>query len=142
MKSYFLPDETATRSLAASIGAQLKAGDLVLLSGELGAGKTTFAQEVAWALGVKEEVSSPTFVLMLEYTSGHVPLLHCDAYRLEDLSREELEDTGLFDFFGRQDAVRLLEWPEMVKPFLPIATWEIEISFEGDTRRALVKKTE
>ncbi len=135
-----LPDEAATRALAASVGAQLQAGDLVFLCGELGAGKTTFAQELARALGVPEEVTSPTFTLILEYTSGRVPLLHCDAYRLEGLESHELEDTGFFDFLGRGDAVRLLEWPEMVADYLPEPSWNVEISFEGEARRAAIRK--
>ena len=133
-----LPDVTATRALAASIGTQLVAGDLVLLSGELGAGKTTFAQELARALGVTDDVTSPTFVLMLEYTTGRVPLLHCDAYRLENLAREELEDAGLFDFLARRDAIRLLEWPERVALHLSLPTWKIDIAFENDGRRATI----
>ncbi|RYX86787.1 tRNA (adenosine(37)-N6)-threonylcarbamoyltransferase complex ATPase subunit type 1 TsaE [bacterium] len=135
-----LPDESATRALAALVGAKLQAGDLVYLSGELGAGKTTFAQELARALGVEEDVTSPTFTLILEYNSGRVPLLHCDAYRLEDLESEELGDTGFFDFLERRDAVRLLEWPEMVAGYLPTPTWSIEITFEGDSRRASLRK--
>ena len=137
-----LPDEAATRALAATVGAQLRAGDLVLLSGELGAGKTTFAQELARSLGVAEDVASPTFTLILEYTSGRVPLLHCDAYRLESLHSAELADAGFFDFLARTDAVRLLEWPEMVEPFLPLPQWTIEILFEGDARRASIWRSD
>ncbi|BCM89195.1 tRNA threonylcarbamoyladenosine biosynthesis protein TsaE [Abditibacteriota bacterium] len=137
-----LPDEAATRALAASVGAQLQAGDLVYLSGELGAGKTTFAQELARALGIKEDVTSPTFTLILEYESGRLPLLHCDAYRLEDLGSGELADAGFFDFLERRDAVRLLEWPEMVANFLTAPNWKIEILFDGEARRASVWKSD
>ncbi len=135
-----LPNEAATRALGKSLGAQLKAGDLVYLSGELGAGKTTFAQELAQALGVKEDVTSPTFTLILEYISGHLPLLHCDAYRLEGLESEELAEAGVFDFLDRRDAVRLLEWPEMIAEFLPKPNWKVEIFFEGDARRVSIDK--
>lgn len=139
-QTYPLLDEAATRALASSIGTQLKAGDLVFLSGPLGAGKTTFAQQLAHSLGVNEPVSSPTFVLINEY-AGRVPLLHCDAYRLEGLEAEELADAGLEDLLSRTDAVRLIEWPEMVTHFLPRPTWKIEIEFqnEGKTRRARVE---
>jgi len=142
IQTYFLPDVHATRALATSIGGQLVAGDLVLLSGELGAGKTTFAQELARSLGVTEDVTSPTFVLMLEYQSGRVPLLHCDAYRLENLEHEELEDAGLFDFLTRRDSVRLLEWPERVASYLPSPTWKIDIAFENNGRRATIWRAE
>ena len=138
IQPHFLPDEAATRALAASIGGQLKAGDLVLLSGELGAGKTTFAQELARALGVREEVTSPTFTLILEYTSGRLPLLHCDAYRLEGLAAPELEDVGVWEFLARTDAVRLLEWPEIIAGYLPRPAWKIALLFEGDARQAQV----
>lgn len=136
-----LPDENATRELASEIGAQLRAGDLVFLSGPLGAGKTTLAQQLALALGVSDPVSSPTFVLINEY-SGRVPLLHCDAYRLEGLESEELADAGLEELLSRADAVRLVEWPEMVAHFLPRPTWKIAIEFtdEGKTRLARVNK--
>lgn len=140
-QTHQLGDENATRALADQIGALLQAGDLVFLSGPLGAGKTTFAQQLALALGVPEPVSSPTFVLINEYV-GRVPLLHCDAYRLEGLDFEELADAGLEDLVSRTDAVRLVEWPEMVAHFLPRPTWKIEIEFtdEGKTRQARVNK--
>jgi len=134
-QTHLLPDEAATRALAQSIGAQLQAGDLVWLSGPLGAGKTTFAQELARTLGVTEPVSSPTFVIVNEY-HGRIPLLHCDAYRLEGLDARELADAGLEDFLAHTDAVRLLEWPEMVAHFLPEPDWKIEIRFfDGGTTR-------
>lgn len=140
-QTHQLPDEAATRALASQVGAQLEAGDLVFLSGPLGAGKTTFAQELARSLGVSEPVSSPTFVLISEYV-GRLPLLHCDAYRLEGLEAEELADAGLEDFVSRSDAVRLVEWPEMVATFLPPPTWTVRIEFgdEGKTRTVRVKK--
>jgi len=138
-QTHFLPDEAATRALAQSIGAQLRAGDLVWLSGPLGAGKTTLAQEIARALGVSDPVSSPTFVIVSEYNE-RLPLLHCDAYRLEGLDARGLADAGLEDFLSRTDAVRLLEWPEMVAHFLPEPDWKIEITFAdvGKTRQARV----
>jgi len=138
-QTHDLPDEVATRTLARTIGAQLQAGDFVWLSGPLGAGKTTFAQELARAVGVTEPVSSPTFVIVSEY-GGRIPLLHCDAYRLEGLEAEELADAGLEELVARTDAVRLLEWPEMVAPFVGPPTWKIEISFSdgGKTRQARI----
>ena len=140
-QTHQLPDENSTRALADEIGALLQAGDLVFLSGPLGAGKTTFAQQLALALGVTDPVSSPTFVLINEYV-GRLQLLHCDAYRLEGLDFEELADAGLEDFVARTDAVRLVEWPEMVAHFLPRPTWKIAIEFteQGKTRQARISK--
>ena len=74
----------ATRELATSLASQLRIGDLLLLEGPLGAGKTFFAQALAKALGVQAEVTSPTFVMVKSY-QGHVPINHIDAYRLLDL---------------------------------------------------------
>lgn len=116
-----------TRSLAANLAPRLAPGDLVLLSGSLGAGKTTFVQGLAAALEVEQAVSSPTFVLMAEY-DGTTPLLHMDAYRLEDADAEVLTDAGVFDFLSRDDAIKLIEWPEMLEGWLPPAKLEIELS--------------
>lgn len=125
---------TETYELGKSLGALLKAGDLVLLRGELGAGKTTFTQGVAQALGIQSEVTSPTFVLQIEH-DGALPLLHLDAYRLENLEAHELQDAGVFDFLAREDAVKLIEWPERIAAFLPIARFDIAIH-HGDHETA------
>ena len=130
------PAETA--ALGQAIGARLKAGDLILLRGELGAGKTTFAQGVAQALGVEGEVTSPTFVLQIEY-AGALPLLHLDAYRLEDLQAHELQDAGVFDFLARTDAVKLIEWPERVASYLPVPRFDIAIHHETDEAMRLIE---
>lgn len=140
LSTYFLPDVTATEKLAQFLAPQLSAGDFVWLCGPLGAGKTTFAQALAQALGVEERVSSPTFTLVYEY-AGRLPLLHCDAYRLEGLDAFELADAGLQELIERSDAIRLVEWPERVAYFLPAPNWTVtlELAEEGK-RRAVVEK--
>jgi tRNA threonylcarbamoyladenosine biosynthesis protein TsaE len=130
-----LPDADATRDLGAQIAARLQGGDVVLLCGELGAGKTTLVQGLAQALGVKSEVSSPTFTLIHEH-EGQWPLLHLDAYRLENLAWDELRDAGLEDFLARGDAVRLIEWPAMIEAWLPEPRLSVQLEIEGETRRA------
>lgn len=109
------PEET--RRIGRAIGAMLRAGDAVLLSGELGAGKTTLARAMAEGLGIApESVSSPTFILMAEH-SGQTDLVHVDAYRIS--SAEDLESAG-WDRVSRRldEVVVVVEWPERVKGLL------------------------
>ena len=99
-----LDDADATRALGARIGALLEAGDLVILDGPLGAGKTTFAQGVGAALGVPTPVRSPTYTIADLHAGGRVPFVHIDAYRLS--SADELDDIDL----PTDGAVTLVEW--------------------------------
>jgi tRNA threonylcarbamoyladenosine biosynthesis protein TsaE len=104
-----------TRALGAAVGAVLRPGDVVLLAGDLGAGKTTFAQGVAAALGVDGPVTSPTFTIVHEY-DGRIPLAHVDVYRLESLA--ELYDLG-FEEIVDDTRVTLVEWGDMVAQAVP-----------------------
>ena len=107
-----------TLKLGRAVGNVLKAGDILLLEGDLGAGKTTFTQGLADGLGVDEFVNSPTFVIINEYYSGKLPLYHMDLYRLED--EAQLYDLGVEEyFFG--NGVSVVEWPEIAVPLLPEA---------------------
>jgi tRNA threonylcarbamoyladenosine biosynthesis protein TsaE len=135
MPKVSLPDAASTRQLGAALGQKLVPGDLVCLSGPLGAGKTTFSQGLAQALGIADPISSPTFVLMNEY-EGPIPLLHLDAYRMEDFDYDELRDAGFEEFLGRGDAVRLIEWPEMVERYLPRPRFHVVLEIDGDARWA------
>ena len=137
--SQILNDAQSLRDWGESLGARLRAGDIVTLDGPLGAGKTTLTQGLARALGIAQDVTSPTFVLINEYASAP-PLLHLDAYRLENLAWDELRDAGLEDFLSRTDAVRVVEWPSMIAPYLPAADWKITIHIEGDGRRIEVEQ--
>jgi tRNA threonylcarbamoyladenosine biosynthesis protein TsaE len=105
-----LPTRRATRCLAAAIGAALSAGDLVVLEGDLGSGKTFLVRGIARALGVPSSVriTSPTFALVNEHT-GRIPIVHADLYRLADAS--ELTEIGLAERVG-SEAVVLVEWGE------------------------------
>ena len=106
------PEETA--ALAADLAARLEAGDVVTVSGDLGAGKTTFGRGAARALGVTEPVSSPTFTLGHRY-AARTPVAHLDLYRVQGLSAEEWGD--LEPYFD--DSVVFVEWPEHAGEWLP-----------------------
>ena len=109
-------DETA--SLARDLAATLRAGDVLLLSGNLGAGKTAFVRGLAAGLGIDPlDVSSPTFTLVHEYRGGRLTLYHVDLYRLE---RAATEDLGLEEL-GARDGVLAIEWPDRLTHSLPAA---------------------
>jgi tRNA threonylcarbamoyladenosine biosynthesis protein TsaE len=104
-----------TEALGAALAAELKPGDVVLVAGELGAGKTTFVRGAARALGVTEPVASPTFTIGARY-HGRVPVAHLDLYRLGgDLGAE---DPGLLEDYLTPDAVGFIEWPDAAAPAL------------------------
>ncbi len=122
-----------TRALAEQLGrAVLRPGDFVVLAGELGAGKTAFAQGVARGLGVTEPVVSPTFTIVREY-QGDVPLTHVDVYRLGRL--QELHDLG-FDEFP-EDGVTLVEWGDVIGPLLPADRLEVRLELAGEEEREI-----
>ncbi len=104
------PTPQAMRALGAALGACLEAGDVVFLSGELGAGKTCLTGGVAQGLGDTGTVTSPTFQIMCVHDAGRIPLYHFDLYRLEDA--QQLEDVGLVDVL-EGDGACLIEWAEL-----------------------------
>ncbi len=127
-----------TASVANAIAPELRAGDVVLLVGELGTGKTTFARAVAVALGVRETVTSPTFSVAQRYESGLVPIAHLDAYRLVDPDDEDFALT--LDVIG-EDAVALIEWPDALVDRLPRARLTITLEHRGADARLLAFET-
>jgi tRNA threonylcarbamoyladenosine biosynthesis protein TsaE len=123
-----------TRSIGESVAPLLVAGDAIALTGELGAGKTTFAQGLARGLGFDGEVLSPTFTLVREYRSGRLPIVHADVYRLErvqdviDLDLEESAEGG----------VLLVEWGDVVEALLPEGHLIVELTVpEAGEERSL-----
>jgi tRNA threonylcarbamoyladenosine biosynthesis protein TsaE len=103
------PSAEATERAGAELAATLKPGDVVLVSGELGAGKTTFVRGALHALGVQGPVTSPTFVVGVAYEGANGPLAHLDLYRLGGFGSE---DPGLLDPFFAPDTIAFVEWPE------------------------------
>lgn len=108
-------DAEATRRLGAALGRAAAAGTVALLQGQLGAGKTVFAQGVGAGLGAPSVVNSPTFVLLNEHLGGRLPLRHADLYRLDD--PESIAELGLAE--AAEDGVLVVEWPERADGALP-----------------------
>lgn len=120
-----------TQYMAEQLGVFLEPGDVVCLSGEMGAGKTTFTQGLCRGLGVREPVSSPTFSLVHEY-AGRFPVWHLDTYRLR--SSDELIDLSWDDLLSGRGVV-IIEWPERIADALPEERLDIAIDYgAGDTR--------
>ncbi|GKV70217.1 tRNA (adenosine(37)-N6)-threonylcarbamoyltransferase complex ATPase subunit type 1 TsaE [Sporosarcina sp. NCCP-2716] len=120
-----------TQDFAERLAAHLAPPDVITLEGDLGAGKTTFAQALARALGVTRTVSSPTFTIVKQY-EGKVPLNHLDVYRLEGSD----EDFGWDElFYG--DAITLVEWAQFIQDELPEDRLDIRILRTGETSRLL-----
>jgi tRNA threonylcarbamoyladenosine biosynthesis protein TsaE len=120
-----------TEAVGERLAAELDAGDVVLVSGELGAGKTTLIRGAARALGVSDPVTSPTFTIGHTYR-GRLPVSHLDLYRLADLGQE---DPALLDDYLTPDAVAFIEWPSAAEPWLERVTRRIEIRHAGGDER-------
>ncbi|MGI9861872.1 tRNA (adenosine(37)-N6)-threonylcarbamoyltransferase complex ATPase subunit type 1 TsaE [Moorella naiadis] len=130
----WLKDAGATRKLGEELAGILGPGSILILSGELGAGKTTLTQGLARGLGVTAPVASPTFTLIKEY-QGRYPLYHIDLYRLED--PEVMLDLGLEEYFAG-DGITVVEWGERLEAYLPPAFLGITLEYAPEGRRALI----
>jgi tRNA threonylcarbamoyladenosine biosynthesis protein TsaE len=132
-KIYNNINEAELREVAARLAAELRPGSVIALTGELGAGKTVFAKAVAKALGITENVTSPTFTLIKEYDSGRLPFYHFDVYRIE--RPDEAEMAGFAEYFyGR--GVSVIEWADNIRDYIPGNAIRVEIAYGGepDTR--------
>jgi len=135
-----------TIELASEIATKLKGGEILALTGELGAGKTVFSKGLAKALGVEANVISPTFNLVKSYKiekkdSNIKQFLHADLYRLN--SREEAIDIGFLDDFSKEDTICLIEWADKFKNIFPEQTVWVEIEhIENDKRKITIKGLE
>jgi tRNA threonylcarbamoyladenosine biosynthesis protein TsaE len=132
-KSFFTISEDETGAVGRELAATLSAGDVVLLFGDLGAGKTAFVRGRAEGLGIAtDEVSSPTFTLVQEYRAGRLPLVHVDLYRLDD--PREIDDLGLDEIAG--GGVLAIEWAEKL-PAPPREAIHVSLEHAGDTERRI-----
>lgn len=134
MENIFLSDSALeTESFARRFASKLKGNEVIAFYGDLGAGKTAFTRGVADFFGLKDEVSSPTFALVNEYSCEKAKIYHFDMYRIN--TPEDLESTGFFDYLGR--GIILVEWSENIKEYLPENVIEIKISKTGENSRKI-----
>ena len=126
----------ATAALAARLGSKIKAGMVLCLEGDLGAGKTLLVQNLARALGVEGEVTSPTFNIMNLY-QGRMPIAHFDLYRLE--SETELDEIGFYEYIDAPDGLVVIEWADKFPEALPESYIRIQMERmeQDDSRRIL-----
>jgi tRNA threonylcarbamoyladenosine biosynthesis protein TsaE len=123
----------ATRKLGERIGRMLRAGDVVLLSGELGAGKTVLAQGIGRGLGVTDPIKSSSFVIMNEYDGATLRLYHADLYRLED--PEQVAELALDELAER--GVLVVEWPERAPDEMPPEHLLVRLAYDGAKSRTI-----
>jgi len=135
MNPIALPDAAATAELGAALARGLQAGDAICLFGDLGAGKSTLARGLIRALTTPdEEVPSPTFTLVQTYDAGSMNIAHFDLYRLE--SAAEAYEIGIEE--ALDDGCAIIEWPERLDGDLPADRLDIELSVDGEGRRARI----
>src|SRR5689334_13236080 len=132
-------DESETFALGAQVGAELRGGEIVLLDGPLGAGKTVFVKGVATALGIDtDEVTSPSFTLVNRYTEGRLTLYHLDLYRLNE-GASAAHAVDLDELLTDERAVIFIEWAERMGRYpLPSPVYRIFITGDGDEAREIV----
>ncbi|MDT8409821.1 MAG: tRNA (adenosine(37)-N6)-threonylcarbamoyltransferase complex ATPase subunit type 1 TsaE [Wenzhouxiangellaceae bacterium] len=129
-------NENEMLKLGADLAQQLRGGQVVMLSGDLGAGKTTLVRGMLRGLGFEGRVKSPSYGLVESYRIGGLEIHHLDLYRLGE--PEELDFIGLEDLIGA-NSVLLIEWPERGRGRLPDASRRIRIEFDGDRRQVRVR---
>jgi len=124
-----LRSEQEVEAYGIRLGREARPGQVIALTGELGAGKTTLTKAIARGLGISETVTSPTFTIVKEYRSGRLPLFHFDVYRIGDV--EEMYELGYEEyFFG--DGVCVVEWADLIEELIPEDALKISIAYGQD----------
>lgn len=126
-------NETETVEIAQNLESEKFPNMVICLYGDLGSGKTVFSKGFAQALGIDEPVTSPTFNIIKEYTSGEMPLYHMDVYRLDG----KVDDLGLEDYFHKNGVV-IIEWADTIKDYLPNDRLDIKFKIIDEDSRTLV----
>jgi tRNA threonylcarbamoyladenosine biosynthesis protein TsaE len=134
MTTLFLPDAEATRSLGVRLGQSRPAGSVILLEGDLGAGKTTLVQGIGEGLGIIDSIVSPTFTLINEYHEGRIPLYHLDLYRLESAEVEALNLESYWDGVEFPLGIVAIEWAERL-PYKPQSYLHLCLTYSPESRR-------
>ena len=132
-KVYITHNQNETKEVGHKLAALLPNGSVILLKGDLGAGKTTLVRGVAEALSIDEKITSPTFNILKLYLKGTKPLVHIDAYRLEDHN----PDIGLDEYIGIDRGLTFIEWPDFIKKLLPSEVIIINIKNIGNDDREI-----
>ena len=123
-----------TRTLGDRLASSLRPGDVLLLLGDMGAGKSELTRGIARGLGIQGPVASPTFTILQVYDEGHIPLYHFDWYRLE--SADELYEMGMDEYLGG-DGIAIIEWPSQCPEAIPPCRLEITLTPLADTVREI-----
>ncbi|MBD2433688.1 MULTISPECIES: bifunctional alanine racemase/tRNA (adenosine(37)-N6)-threonylcarbamoyltransferase complex ATPase subunit type 1 TsaE [Fischerella] len=131
---FFLTDAEVTRSLGITLGQYLSANTVILLEGDLGAGKTTLVQGIGEGLGIKEPIVSPTFTLINEYTTGRLPLYHLDLYRLEPQEVAALTLETYWEGVEVVPGIVAIEWADRM-PYQPYSYLSLHLSHEEQGHR-------
>ena len=130
----FVKNLTETLNLGGELSQRLNPESIVLLKGPIGAGKTSFVQGIAKGLSISEDITSPTFALSHHYSSGIIPLIHLDLYRLENISAAKEVFFSEEEEAKQNQAILVIEWPELIEPLIE-NFWKIEISYAKNCGR-------
>lgn len=126
-------NEMETIQIAQNLESEKFPNMVICLEGELGSGKTIFSKGFAQALGIEETVTSPTFNIIKEYTTGEMPLYHMDVYRLDG----NVDGLGIEEYF-KKDGVVIIEWADTIKDYLPEERLDVKFKVVGEDARVLV----
>ena len=138
-RELIIKNENETRDFGLKLAEELEAGDVLALIGDLGTGKTALTGYIAQGLGISDNIVSPTFTIVREYTDGRLPLYHFDVYRLAD--SEEMFNIGAEEYFYEKGGVCVIEWADIVEDILPADTKYIYIEYGASEGERIYKCT-
>ncbi len=138
-RELIIKNENETREFGLKLAEELRTGDVLALIGDLGTGKTALTGYIAQGLGISDNIVSPTFTIVREYTDGRLPLYHFDVYRLAD--SEEMFNIGAEEYFYEKGGVCVIEWADIVEDILPADTKYIYIEYGASEGERIYKCT-